>query len=334
MPSITPCPSRLSCRTGSHGTGSKWAEARAAPVSIASLTATAACGPSGKPTRQWPRLPQAAAVAAAAAPELAVVDAEAVVEGPLTQAAAEVEELPELACKPLRPAVADDAADASMGASHEACCAAAASWQQPAPQQTNTLSPQPQQQSRQQQQQAQQQQQQQSHGSGAAAGDVVLAGRRFESLLDVRFQMRALQRELLGDAEEVVVPRESPHFELIEVRRACKLPGARKPGMQGQDVRTVCLPGERRVEVRMPRRPMSHVLFFPLFSLLLSQLPGGVQPAPQPCRQGQGRSSLVLCVPQPARAGVRCLANVTPAPSFHCWLSSSSQARCGLRCAV
>lgn len=171
-------------------------------------------------------------MAAAAAPGLAVVDAEAVVEGPLTQAAAEVKELPELACKPLRPAVADDAADASMGAGHEACCAAAASWQQPAPQQTNTLSPQPQQQSRQQQQQVQQQQQQQSHGSGAAAGDVVLAGRRFESLLDVRFQMRALQRELLGDAEEVVVPRESPHFELIEAvfnlhpNRAAKARGA------------------------------------------------------------------------------------------------------------
>ena len=46
---------------------------------------------------------------------------------------------------------------------------------------------------------------------------VVLAGRRFDSLLHLRYEMRALQRRLLGEGEEVAVPPDSPHFKLIQV---------------------------------------------------------------------------------------------------------------------
>ncbi|PRW58741.1 DUF3223 domain-containing [Chlorella sorokiniana] len=45
---------------------------------------------------------------------------------------------------------------------------------------------------------------------------VTVAGERYESLMDLRYKMRSLQRELLGQADEVEVPRSSPHFEIIQ----------------------------------------------------------------------------------------------------------------------
>lgn len=45
---------------------------------------------------------------------------------------------------------------------------------------------------------------------------VTVAGQRYESLMDLRYKMRSLQRELLGQADEVEVPQGSPHFDVIQ----------------------------------------------------------------------------------------------------------------------
>ena len=47
---------------------------------------------------------------------------------------------------------------------------------------------------------------------------VTMAGQQYASLLDLRAHMRALQRQLLGEADEVEVPRGSPAFDTIQVR--------------------------------------------------------------------------------------------------------------------
>lgn len=53
-------------------------------------------------------------------------------------------------------------------------------------------------------------------------GPVTMAGQRYESLLELREQMRALQRQLLPEGqEEVEVPPDSPHFGTILVSQSC-----------------------------------------------------------------------------------------------------------------
>ena len=56
-----------------------------------------------------------------------------------------------------------------------------------------------------------------SSGADGSQG-LVLAGEQYISLLDLRYRMRVLQRQLLGGAGEVEVPRGSPHFDIIQVR--------------------------------------------------------------------------------------------------------------------
>ena len=55
-----------------------------------------------------------------------------------------------------------------------------------------------------------------SSGAGGSEG-LVLAGEQYTSLLDLRYRMRVLQRQLLGGAGEVEVPRGSPHFDIFQV---------------------------------------------------------------------------------------------------------------------